>query len=165
MAEKLLTQAVKEIAAHRKEMIAKLLEFAQTDLLFFWGEKKDLYLRQEKEWMPILEWASGELHVEIAKTDCLDVPDNSALNNPLKCAFNHMTDKELAAFYVAALNMRSVLLAMALVKGRIDAEEAYRLSYLEELWQNEHWGQDLEAEAKRLERRTELREVEQFLRS
>lgn len=158
-----LDQAVKEIAVHRQDIIAKLLEFAKTDLLFFWGEKKDLYLHQEKEWLPILEWASGEMKVKLAKTDKLEIPENKALQNPLGQMLHDMNDKELACFYAAALNMRSVLLALALVKRRISAEEACRLSYLEELWQNEMWGSDEEAVSKRQERCEELKEIESYL--
>lgn len=161
--QKILDQAVQEIAIHRPEIIVKLLEFAKTDLLFFWGEKKELFLQQQNEWLPILNWASQELSIELTKTDKLDIPENKALQNPLGQLLNQMSDKELACFYAAALNMRSVLLALALVKRRIDAEEACRLSYLEELWQNEMWGVDEEAQSKRQERCDELKEIESYL--
>ena len=52
-----LDQAVEEISQHRDEIIAKLLEFAKTDLLFFWGENRDLFLQQKEKWLPILDWA------------------------------------------------------------------------------------------------------------
>ncbi len=163
--KKILDQAVKEISKNRLEIIAKLLQFAKTDLLFFWGEKKDLYLRQQKEWLPILDWAGKELNVRLNKTDGLEVPENKALQNPLGQFLNGLSDKELACYYAAALNMRSILLAMALVKKRINAKEACRLSYLEELWQNEMWGADEEAAEKRQERCRELEEIESYLLS
>ena len=83
---------------------------------------------------------------------------------PLKNIFVEMSDKELACYYAASLNMKSVLLALALVKGRIDANEAGRLSYLEELWQNEMWGTDDDAEKIRLERCAELKKIESYLK-
>ena len=46
---------------------------------------------------------------------------------------------------------------------RISAEEAYELSYLEEMWQNEKWGTDTEAVCRREERLAELKEIESFL--
>ena len=74
-----------------------------------------------------------------------------------------MDNKELACYYAATLNMKSVLLALALVKGRIDAKKAGELAYLEELWQNEMWGTDSEAVKRRNERCNELAVIERYL--
>ena len=140
--KKTLDKAVKEIGQYREEIEKKLLEFARTDLLFFWGEKRDLYLKQKTEWQPIINW----------------------VEDALKVAFERMNDKELACYYAAALNMKSVLLALALIKGKINAETAGKLSYLEELWQNEMWGNDEEASRRRKERCDELVEIESYLK-
>ena len=39
--KKALDKAVKEIEQYREEIENKLLEFARSDLLLFWGEKRD----------------------------------------------------------------------------------------------------------------------------
>lgn len=161
-----LKEVTKEIAVHREEIIKKLVQFSLTDLLLFWGNEKDLIIRQEKEWAPLLVWAQEELNTKFTVTHNLDVPDdNKTSGYRLKYFLEQMTDKELAAFYVAALNMRSVLLASALVKGRINAEQAFQAAFLEELWQAENWGTDEEAEKKRQDMKNELQEVENFLKS
>lgn len=159
-----LDKAVKEIEQYREEIEKKLLEFARSDLLFFWGEKRDLYLKQKTEWQPIIDWIEESLKVKVNKTDKLDVPDNEEMQKPLKNVFDKMSNKELACYYAAVLNMKSVLLALALVKGRIDAETAGKLSYLEELWQNEIWGSDDEAVKRRKERCEELALIESYLK-
>ena len=163
MIKDILKQSVSEIKLHKKDIVNKLLEFARTDLLFFWAEKKELLLRQQEQWFPILEWAENLMNITLSKTQSLDMPKNDVLQNPLAEILQKMTDKELACFYLAALNMRSVLLALALIKRRITAETAYQLSYLEELWQNEKWGIEEEAVCRREERHKELLEIESFL--
>lgn len=163
--KKTLDKAVKEIGQYREEIEKKLLEFARTDLLFFWSEKRDLYFKQEKEWQPIINWVEEFLKVNVKKTDGLDTPDNEDMQKPLKLTFEKMSDKELACYYAAALNMKSVLLALALVKGKIDAKNAGKLSYVEELWQNELWGVDEEAAKRRKERCDELIEIEGYLKN
>ena len=162
--KKELDKAMKEIGQYRKDIEKKILEFARTDLLFFWGEKKELFERQEKEWKPILDWMEEGVNRRIETTTSLDVPDNEFLQHPLKVIVEEMSDKELACFYAAALNMKSVLLALALVRGKIDAEQAGKLSYLEELWQNEIWGKETEAQKRREDRCEELKVIERYLR-
>ncbi len=160
-----LEKTAKEIAKNREEVIDRLVQFALTDMLLFWGTNKELAERQEKIWGPILQWASYEVNTKFIKTQSIDVPsqeENSAQR--LKMFMETLSNKELAAFYIAALNMKSVLLAAALIKGKINAQQAFEAAYLEELWQAENWGVETEAEKRRTEIRKELQEIETFLK-
>ena len=166
MTIKKLQQATKEISGYRDDIIQRLLKYSATDMLLFWGSDKGLMQQQEQKWGPLLEWASKEFEGKFVKTYGLDVPEeNKTSGYRLKLFLENLSDKELAAFYLAALNMRSVLLAAALVKGKINAEQAFQAAYLEELYQAEHWGNDQEAEQKRMERKQELQDIEKFLKS
>ena len=82
----------------------------------------------------------------------------------LKNFMENLSDKELAAFYLAAVNTKSELLAAALVKGHITAEQAFDAANLEELWQSEHWGRESTSEQRRQDLKRELHDIEQFLR-
>lgn len=160
-----LEKTAKEIGKSREEVIDRLVQFALTDMLLFWGQNKDLAERQEKIWGPLLEWADSEFEAKFIKTQSFDVPAQEKTSEQrLKLFLQSLTDRELAAFYVAALNMKSVLLAAALVKGRINAQQAFEAAYLEELWQAENWGVEAEAEKRRGEIRQELLEIEEFLK-
>lgn len=159
-----LERAAAEIGKSRKDVIDRLVVFSQTDMLLFWGHEKGLIERQEKVWGPILKWVNEEVNVKFVKTQNLDVPENKASGEKLRDYLNSFSDKELAAFYVAALNMKSVLLAIALVKKRINVDEAFQAAYLDELWQAESWGVEEEAEKRRGELKKELHEVADFLK-
>ena len=74
-----------------------------------------------------------------------------------------LSDKELAAFYQTGKITKSVLLAAALVKKQITADEAFRAAFLEEIWQADKWGHDAEADQRREVIRQELIDVEKFL--
>ena len=76
--------------------------------------------------------------------------------------FKLLNDKEFCCWYAAALNMRSVLLGLALIKNKCNAKDAAYLSALEELWQNEQWGEDEEAKEARTIKEKELFEIEAF---
>ena len=159
-----LEQAVGEIKVRRGDVIDKLVEFAPTDSLLFWANNDELIKKQEQLWNPILNWANKELNAKYITTKNLDVPeqDEYSINN-LKNFMENLSDKELAAFYLASVNMKSELLAAALVKGHISAEQAFDAANLEELWQAEHWGKESVSEQKRQSLKQELRDIEQFL--
>ena len=159
-----LEKAREEIAKNRAEVIERLVQFSMTDLLLFWGQEKDLMERQAKIWGPILAWAEEKMKAKFAITQSLDVPqENQASGYRLKVFLESLSDKELTAFYAAALQMRSVLLAAALVRGKINAEEAFQAAFLDELWQAENWGSDEEAEKRRQTIKSEIIEIERFL--
>ena len=160
-----LFEMARQISKNRDEIIEKLLSFVQTDLMFFWGSEKDLIEQQEKLWRPLLEWASYEFDINYKITQSLDVPTVDASDELKMRAFlESLSDKELAGFYVAASNVKSILIAAALVKKRISAEEAFNAALLEEHWQAEVWGSVDEAESRQMEIRKELKLVEDFLK-
>ena len=159
-----LEKAREEIAKNRAEVIERLVQFSMTDLLLFWGQEKDLMERQAKIWGPILAWAEERMQTKFVSTQGLDVPqENQTSGYRLKVFLESLSDKELTAFYAAALQMRSVLLAAALVRGKINAEEAFQAAFLDELWQAENWGSDEEAEKRRQTIKSEIIEIERFL--
>src|SRR5574344_1391398 len=159
-----LKNVVDEIQENREEVIEKLIQFSVTDMLLFWGQEKDLIARQERLWSPIIKWSSEAIETKFNTTSSLQVPSQQKNSGEkLRVFLNNLTNKELGAFYVAALNMKSVLLAAALVKGKINANQAFEAAFLEELWQNENWGADEEALKKREELKQELVDVENFL--
>ena len=161
-----LEQSVPEIAENRDLIVEKIVQFSLTDMLLFWGQEKDLIVKQEELWGPLLMWAKDVFQEDIKPTHTLNVCDATATSGGrLRIFLQKLSDKELAAFYLATLNMRSVLLAAALVKGVINADQAFQAAYIEELYQAEIWGADDEAEAKRQEMKKELIEIEKFLKS
>ena len=56
---------------------------------------------------------------------------------------------ELAALGVLVPSLGSLVLGLAVVQGRLEAEEAHRLAVLGETFQEAFWGTDPEAAARR----------------
>lgn len=153
-----------DVCLHRKEVIERLVNFSLNDVLLFWSSDDKLLNEQKQKWTPILNWANQTLNANFQFTEDLTGNNESlTTSGRLKTYIEHFSDAELTAFYVAALNMRSVLLALALVKGRISALEAFELSELEELYQSRKWGVEPVAEARRKSIRDTLSHTENFL--
>ena len=165
MVEQKLQQAVNDIKNYRSDIISKLIQFSKTDSLLFWDTDAKVAQRQQEVWGPIMQWMGEMLHAQYITSTNLNVPLQKAntLKNFQKF-LETMSDKELAAFYLAALNMRSGILAAAFVKGKINAKQAFEASALEELVQSEHWGKDKLAEERRSKMLNELKDIEKFLK-
>ncbi len=165
MTKEKLEQAITEIKNHREEIITRLVQFSKTDSLLFWDKEVSLYEKQEELWGPILKWAHHNLNAKYLTTDKMEVVEQKKNTlQGLKKFLETMSDKELAAFYLASINMKSELLAAALVRGFINAETAYNAAYLEEISQAERWGKDENAEQKRQALKKELVDIENFLK-
>ena len=155
----------KDVHQNRDALIERLVNFALNDVLLFWSTDKKVHDEQEKKWSPILAWANKMVNGEFQKTSSIETPKkNIDTTLKLKDCLSSFSDKELSGFYVAALNMRSVLLALALVKGKINAKQAFELAELEELYQANKWGTEPIAEARRNSIKDALISAENYLR-
>lgn len=157
-------QAEEEIKAHKSEVIEKLVNFSFTDVILFWSPKEDIKKLQTEKWLPVLEWLDKRFSLTLKKTENLIPPQQNEHNrDSFTEILNQMSLKSLTAFYLAAVQLKSPLLALAFVEDKITAAEAFELAYLEELYQSESWGVDEEAEKSRQNIKEELLRIEDFL--
>lgn len=153
------------IAADRKALTARLMQFARTDCLLYWSPNEDVFKQQKALWLPVLTWVGELIKGELEVTKGLDEPIENRKYAPFfEKIIQEMSDSEFAAFYLAASQMRSIILALALVKGKLTANEAFEAAFVEEICQAEVWGIDEEAEQRRQSIRSELQEIEDYLR-
>jgi len=69
----------------------------------------------------------------------------------------------LAALGIAVPALGSLVLGLALAAGEMDAETAYALSALDELFQVEQWGEDEEAAHRRAGIRDDILLAERYI--
>ena len=135
------------------------------DLLCYWtDETGELLRRQQQDWQPLLDWAAEDLGAPLKKT-CGIVSQTQPGESlaALRKAIDAHDDLALTGLAAAAKAAGSVVLALAVSRGRLDAAEAFRLSQLDELYQAERWGEDAEAMARRGALRQELESARRFL--
>jgi chaperone required for assembly of F1-ATPase len=73
-----------------------------------------------------------------------------------------MDDFELTAFHDLVVLSGSLVLALAVAQGRLSAEEAWRLSRVDEDFQIEEWGEDEEAAGAAARRRQAFLDAARF---
>src|SRR5690606_37706134 len=105
-----------------------------------------LVTRQAEVWNPILAWAAEALQAPLAVTaGVLPVAQPADSLARLTAEVAALDNFRLAAFHDLVAISGSLLLALALISGRIDAAQAFEASRLDETWQSEQWGVDEDA--------------------
>ena len=74
-----------------------------------------------------------------------------------------LDDFVLTGLHGAAMISGSLILALALVQGAIDADKAFVASQIEPTYQSEKWGGDEESEAKAARIAREFQDIARFL--
>ncbi|QNT78973.1 ATP12 chaperone protein [Entomobacter blattae] len=147
-----------------KSVIAKLIEYAQSDLLCFHSEKpKQIAKRQQEEWLPIVTWFSKKYQLSIKVTTTLHVPDFSQETiDRLTVLLDSLTLIEVTVLSLLVPLAGSLILGMAYLDETVTIDEVFSLSTLPERVQMEIWGTDAE-QLERFDRiYEEMKEIEQF---
>lgn len=141
--------AVEKVAPAREAVIDDLSGYGGSDLLSYRAEgPAGLVDRQAAAWDPLLDWAAAALEARLATgAGIVHVPQSPDALARLRAEVAAMDDFRLAAFHDLVALSGSLVLALAVVHGRLDPETAWALSRIDEDWQAEHWGRDEEAEA------------------
>lgn len=142
--------AIDRIGKERDTITATLLKYAETDLLCYRADQpEELATRQSEQWQPLLDWAGETFQANFQVTaGVLPIDQSTETMQALNNAIAELDDMELTAVASLAAACGSLVLALALEKGRITPHEAFQLSQLDELFQSERWGLDSEAEAR-----------------
>lgn len=148
---RLANSAIDHVALHREDVCAAVARFADTDLLCYRAvDPADLAARQAEEWQPLLDWLAGRYGVALVVVDAvLPIVQPAETLAGLAAVVAEFDDASLTALHSVAAACGSLVLALALAGGRLDADRAWAASQLDETYQIEKWGEDSEATARR----------------
>ncbi|MCE2739133.1 MAG: ATPase [Rhodobacter sp.] len=158
--------ALDKVGTQFAEVASLLAAYGDTDLLCYRaGGPPELALRQARAWDPLLAWSATALDAPLKATagvmHVAQPPDSLAR---LTARIGRMTAFQLTGFHDLVVISGSLVLALAVTDRRLSAEEAWRLSRLDEHWQAEVWGRDEEAEVLEAARQESFLHAERFYR-
>jgi chaperone required for assembly of F1-ATPase len=150
-ATRLAFSALDRVAVRRAETAAEVGRYAGADLLCYFADGPEALIeRQAQRWGPLLDWAHETLGLELHRTVGIihraQPPETVTKVEALALALD---DFSLAGLAMAAGLFGSAVLALALQRNQLDGVAAFELSRLDEEFQEEKWGVDAEAEARR----------------
>lgn len=161
-----LAATVLDLMPHRRgDAIREACGFARNDTLCYRvPEPRELVERQEREWGPWLAWARETFGADLVATEGITTVDQPAgALARLDAAVRALDDWRLVGVHALARILHSLVLALAVERGALDASRAFELAHLEELYEVERWG-EVDLQIRRHERlRAEVEAAARFL--
>lgn len=157
--------AIDRVAPDPAAVIEGLIAYAGTDLVCYRAEAPvELVERQHRLWQPLLDWLQARHGAALAvHRGMLPGPQPEAALAALRRHLAALDPFRLTALDAAARMAGSVVIGLALLEGRLQPEEAFALSQLDETFQIEQWGEDAEAARRRSSIRAEMALIHRFL--
>lgn len=156
--------AIDRVAAIAPAVVEDLAGYGASDLLCYRAEgPMELLARQAADWDPLLDWAAGQGAPLAVTRGVIPIAQPQASLDRLSARVAALEPFRLAAFHDLVALSGSLVIALAVLDGRIAAEEGWRLSRLDEDWQAEQWGEDEEAAAQAAHRRAGFLDAARFL--
>jgi chaperone required for assembly of F1-ATPase len=148
---RLAATAIDHTAVQRDRVVAETADYAGTDLVCYRADHPPaLAARQHAAWQPLIDWATLRYDAALAVTSgVIPTAQSPATLKAFARAVVALDDFRLTAIHTLTAASGSLVVALALLEGRLDAETAFAVSQLDETFQIEAWGEDAEAAERR----------------
>ena len=157
--------AIDRVAQNRARFVSEITSYGEADLLCYRAdEPAALVERQEEIWQPHLDWLELEKGVWLKTTSgIVHVKQEEKELKKVRAIVDDRDDFGLTALHAMTTGSGSVILALAVADGELNAQEASIASELDALFQAERWGEDPLAVERRARLLDEFLQAERFL--
>ncbi|MEH3046720.1 ATP12 family chaperone protein [Sphingomonas adhaesiva] len=162
----LANAAIDRVGADHDGFAQGLARYAESDLLCYRADgPQELVARQAAAWDPLLDWARTryDVHFELV-TGVMHRAQPTATLARLSDAVASRDAFRLAAMSPVVTITGTLIGALALVEGAVDAGTLWSAAMVDEDWQAERWGEDDLATQARAARRRDYDAAVRFLR-
>ena len=132
-------------------IVRQIVHYAGTDLVCYRAaHPPTLATRQQAVWQPLIDWVNERYNAPLMVTNGVIPTNQSAASLAAFAAVVAAHDDfSLTALRAATAACGSLVIALALLAGRLDADQAFAASQLDESFQIEAWGEDPEQAERR----------------
>jgi chaperone required for assembly of F1-ATPase len=162
---RIASTALDLVTPRRAEVGAEVARYAGTDLVCYRaGHPPELAHRQHAAWQPLIDWARMRYDAALEVTvGVVPVAQPVASLRAFAAAVGSYPPLELAALHLATAACGSLVVALALIEGRLDAEQAFAVAQLDETFEIELWGEDAEQTARRAALKDDIALARRFI--
>ena len=147
----LVSTAIDKISKNRNLFINQILSFIDTDLICYRADApNELVQLQNQKWGPIISIIEKYTGFSLETfTGIMPSKQEKGVHLKVKQLVNQFSDLEISALHRITNLTGSIFLSLCILKGDLYKNHAFELSFLDELWQAENWGNEEEASKKR----------------
>lgn len=163
---RLAATAIDRIGTYREGVIDALMAYVDSDMICYRAaDPPELVRLQIRLWQPLVEWASAICGARMAVcTGVLPLVQPQPVVAGLRALLETTSAPQLAALATIVPASGSLVIGLALLRGRLEAGAAVEAALLDERWQAAQWGTDAEAEARRAAIADDIASAVLFLR-
>jgi chaperone required for assembly of F1-ATPase len=162
---RLATTALDRVSPNREVVVSQTAKYAGTDLVCYRAaHPQALTARQQAVWQPLIDWAVLRFDAPLrVTTGVIPQSQSPATLRAFAAAVAERDDFTLTALYAATAASGSLVIGLALLEGRVDADEAFAASQLDESFQIEAWGEDAEQTERRRALASDIEAAARFI--
>jgi chaperone required for assembly of F1-ATPase len=163
---RLASTAIDLVMPRRTEVAAEVARYAGTDLVCYRASHPpELARRQHEAWQPLIDWATLRYDAPLETTiGVVPIAQSAIALRALAAAAESYAPLELAALHLATTSCGSLVVALALIEGRLDVEGAFAAAQLDESFEIEQWGEDAEQTQRRAALKADMALAHSFIR-
>ena len=152
-------------AIERDAVERQVAHYAGTDLVCYRATHPPaLAARQHTVWQPLIDWAAERYDAPLVVTNgVIPTSQPAASLAAFGAAVDAHDDFSLTALHTATTACGSLVIALALLEGRLDAAEAFAAAQLDESFQIEAWGEGREQAERRAALSAEIAAAARFV--
>ena len=161
----LANAAIDRVAPDKENYAAGVASYGETDLVCYRAEGPEALVRRQAEsWDALIDWARRRYDVDfVCQTGIMHVRQPEDTVRKLAHAVAALDAFQLAGLSPLVTIGGSLVAALAVLEGMLPAEAAWEAVSLDDRWQLEQWGDDLEARAALDARRRDFQAAARFL--
>ena len=157
----IISTSIDKICINRKLYIDDILHFIDTDLICYRAENpNELVQLQSKHWDPIISKVEKYINSKIdVFNGIMPERQNKLIQYKMTKFLTNFSDLEIAVMHRITNITGSIFLAFCVLKNDIIKKNVFELSFLDELWQAQNWGYEVEASRNRKKINNELNRI------
>lgn len=139
--------AIDKVSVQHAEVADMLAAYGDSDLVCYRAtDPKGLVEMQKFAWDPLITWMSEVYDVQlVAHAGVMHAPQAPEANRIMTALVHELDSFRLSAFHDLVALSGSLVIALAVMGGKLSAQEGWNASRTDEKWQQDQWGEDTEA--------------------
>ena len=157
--------AIDRVTPQRDAVIDEISGYGGSDLVCYReADNNVLATRQHEVWQPYLDWFSDSEGVKLAITDgIMPVLQDASALRAMREIVSRYDDFSLAGLHSLVTVSGSLVVGLAIASQHVSPETGGKAALLDDLWQQEKWGYDAEADAHIKDRMKLLSDAARFI--